>query len=93
MTKFTKRTIDSAKPGSRDSFLWDSELRGFGVRVKPSGTGAFIIQCRNIEGRSRRCVIGQYGILTVEQARPCQEETGKRRRWLGPSCRAVGQLT
>ena len=69
MTKLTKRTIDSAKPGSRDSFLWDSELRGFGVRIKPSGTRTFIIQYRNIEGRSRRCVIGQYGILTVEQAR------------------------
>ncbi|PHR11654.1 MAG: integrase [Sphingopyxis sp.] len=69
MTRLTKRIIDSAKPGSRDSFLWDSELKGFGVRIKPSGTRSFIIQYRNLEGRTRRCVIGQYGVLTVEQAR------------------------
>ena len=70
MTKLTKRTIDALKPDPRrDTFLWDGELRGFGVRVKPSGTKTFMIQYRNLEGRTRRCVIGQYGVLTVEQAR------------------------
>lgn len=70
MTRLTKRTIDALKPDRRrDDFLWDGELRGFGVRVKPSGTRTFIIQYRNVEGRTRRCVIGQYGVLTVEQAR------------------------
>jgi integrase len=70
MTKLTKRSIDALKPNHRrDTFLWDGELRGFGVRVKPSGTKTFIIQYRNLEGRTRRCVIGQYGVLTVEQAR------------------------
>jgi integrase len=70
MTRLTKRTIDALKPDRcRDAFLWDGELRGFGVRVKPSGTKTFIIQYRNLEGRTRRCVIGQYGVLTVEQAR------------------------
>jgi integrase len=70
MNRLTKRTIDALKPARlRDTFLWDGELRGFGVRVKPSGTKTFMIQYRNLEGRTRRCVIGQYGVLTVEQAR------------------------
>lgn len=70
MTRLTKRMIDALKPSERrDTFLWDGELRGFGVRMKPSGTRTFIIQYRNVEGRTRRCVIGQYGVLTVEQAR------------------------
>lgn len=69
MTRLTKRIIDSARTGSRESFLWDSELKGFGVRIKPSGTRSFIIQYRNLERRTRRCVIGQHGVLTVEQAR------------------------
>ena len=70
MTRLTKRTIDGLKPDRRrDVFLWDGNLRGFGVRMKPSGTKTFIIQYRNVEGRTRRCVIGQYGVLTVEQAR------------------------
>ncbi|MBO6527539.1 site-specific integrase [Erythrobacter sp.] len=70
MTRLTKRTVEALKSKrGRDTFLWDSELRGFGVRVKPSGTKTFIIQYRNQEARTRRCVIGQYGVLTVEQAR------------------------
>ena len=70
MTRLTKRTVEALKSNrERDTFLWDSELRGFGVRVKPSGTKTFIIQYRNQEARTRRCVIGQYGVLTVEQAR------------------------
>lgn len=70
MTRLTKRAIAALKPNRRgDKFLWDGELRGFAIRVKPSGTRTFIIQYRNAEGRTRRCVIGQFGVLTVEQAR------------------------
>ena len=70
MTRLTKRTVEALKSNpERDAFLWDNELRGFGVRAKPSGTKTFIIQYRNQEARTRRCVIGQYGVLTVEQAR------------------------
>lgn len=70
MPKLTKRIIDAAKPAAeRDLFVWDTELRGFGLRMKPSGTKTFMIQYRNAEGRTRRCVLGQYGLLTVELAR------------------------
>ena len=70
MGKLTKRTIDAlrAQP-NKDVFAWDGELRGFGVRVKPSGAKTFIIQYRNIEGRTRRLVLGQFGALTPEMAR------------------------
>ena len=70
MPKLTKTAVDAlqAKAGS-DAFLWDSELRGFGVRLKPSGTKTFVIQYRNAERRTRRFVIGQYGVLSVEVAR------------------------
>ena len=70
MPKLTKTAVDAlqAKAG-RDAFLWDSELRGFGVRLKPSGTKTFVIQYRNTERRTRRFVIGQYGVLSVEVAR------------------------
>ena len=38
MAKLTKRTVDALQMADgRDMFAWDSELRGFGVRVKPSG--------------------------------------------------------
>jgi hypothetical protein len=53
----------------RDVFVWDTELRGFGVRAKPSAAKTFLIQYRNIEGWTRRLVLGQYGVLTPESAR------------------------
>jgi integrase len=70
MSRLTKRAVDSAKPDDqRDVFLWDSELRGFGLRVKPNGKRSFFIQYRNRNGRSRRFTIGQHGHLTPDEAR------------------------
>ncbi len=64
MAKITKRTVDGLRSQpDRDVFAWDSELRGFGIRAKPSGVKTFFIQYRNSEGRTRRLVIGQYGVL------------------------------
>lgn len=53
----------------KDVVAWDDELRGFGVRLKPSGAGAFIIQYRNAEGRSKRLTLGSVSELTPEEAR------------------------
>lgn len=70
MAKIMKRTVDALRPeAGRDVFAWDTELRGFGVRVKSSGVKTFLIQYRNFEGRTRRLVLGQYGALTPETAR------------------------
>ena len=70
MGKLTKRAVDALIPPTEgQTFLWDGELRGFGVRTIPSGLKTFILQYRNGEGRSRRIVIGRYGVLTVEKAR------------------------
>jgi integrase len=72
MPKLTKRLVDGIRPdpGSRlDVFAWDSELRGFGVRMKPSGAGAYLDQYRNKEGRTRRLTIGKLGTLTPDEAR------------------------
>jgi len=70
MTRLTKRIIDDLRPHpDRDILAWDGELRGFGVRIKPSGAGTFIVQYRNSEGRSRRVTLGPIGVFTPEEAR------------------------
>jgi integrase len=67
--KLTKRSIDALKPNEDDAVYWDPELRGFGLRVKPSGSKSFVIQYRNRQGRSRRLTVGQYGRMTPDEAR------------------------
>jgi integrase len=74
MQKLTKQAVDALKPSrvgvkGSYSFLWDQELRGFGVQAKASGLKSFVVQYRNREGRSRRLVFGRYGVMTVEEAR------------------------
>ncbi len=68
--RLTKRVVDRLKPEvGRDVVLWDSELPGFGLRVKPSGVRSYMVQYRNAGGRSRRLTLGRHGVLTPEQAR------------------------
>jgi integrase len=70
--KITKRTVDAMRPATTaDTFLWDSELSGFGVRVKPSGVRSFLISyyAPGLHRTRRRLTVGAYGPLTVEAAR------------------------
>ena len=70
MPKLTKRTIDSLKPDPvSEVFAWDSELKGFGVRIMPSGIASYILKYRNKEGRQRRLALGRVGALTPEESR------------------------
>ena len=71
----TKRSIDALQaPAKGEVVLWDGSLKGFGLRVRPSGEKTFITCYRpNGGGRGqpyRKFVIGGYGSpWTPEQAR------------------------
>lgn len=72
MAKITKRTVDALEPAPdkvTERFVWDSELRGFGLRMMPSGVASYLVQYRTPEGRTRRLVIGKVGTLTPDEAR------------------------
>lgn len=59
----TKRTVDAAQAGDRQQVLWDSEVKGFGLLVLPSGTKSYVFQYR-VGGRGaklRRYTIGRHG--------------------------------
>lgn len=68
--KLTKGYVDRIKPGPKDEFHWDTDTKGFGVRVTPTGKQTFIVQGR-VEGSESaiRTTIGPYGVFTVDQAR------------------------
>src|SRR3954454_15677300 len=72
--KITKRVLDALRPSvdGKDIFLWDAgdgSLKGFGVRLKPSGAASYFVQYRNKETRTRRLVLGRVGTLTPDEAR------------------------
>lgn len=70
MAKLTKRFLDTLSPrADGDLFAWDSELRGFGVRMKPSGAASFLVQYRTPQGRTRRLAFAKVGTLTPYEAR------------------------
>lgn len=61
--------VDAARADAKDLFLWDDDVRGFGLRVKPSGTKTYFIQYRNKQRRTRKFAIGQHGALAPDEAR------------------------
>ena len=69
VTKLTKRSVDAIQATDKDQLIWDSQLPGFGLRVKPSGAKSFLVQYRNRAGRSKRFTLGRYGVLTPDEAR------------------------
>jgi len=42
--KVIKRTVDALREARVAGFLWDEDLKGFGVRVMPTGFAAYILQ-------------------------------------------------
>jgi integrase/DNA-binding XRE family transcriptional regulator len=69
MPNLTKRFIDSIAATRTRQIHWDSVLKGFGLLILPTGVRSFVFNYRNADGRRRRCTIGRFGTLTVEQAR------------------------
>ena len=56
--KLNKSTVERLSPTDADYVVWDADLPGFGVRVKPSGVKSYVVQYRNRQtGTSRRKTI------------------------------------
>ena len=62
--KITKRLVDSLAPGGQ---VWDSELKGFGVRRQAKRAHYFVSYRAN--GRRRFVTLGAHGPLTPDEAR------------------------
>ncbi len=68
MTKITSKTLKSATPSSSVYFIRDSELKGFGIKVFPSGTIKYIVEIWN-NGKSQRKSLGSYPVIGLKDAR------------------------
>ncbi len=69
--KLTKTALDKfiyEREAPAKDIRWDSTLSGFGVRIYPTGRKTFVVFYR-ADGRQRLMTLGQYGVLTLDQAR------------------------
>jgi integrase len=67
--KITQRIIKSLKiPDHGNKIVWDSELKGLGVRVTPAGAVSFFLNYRS-HGRQRRFKIGNSPEWSADAAR------------------------
>jgi integrase len=70
--RITKRVVDSLKVHTREYAIWDAQLPGFGVRVRPTGGKSFVVVYRAGSGRGapvRRYTIAGVGKIAPESAR------------------------
>src|ERR1043165_1196480 len=73
--KITKRSVDALKPAvdGAEAVIWDTEVKGFGVRAQRGGSKSYIVHYRAGNGRGaplRKVTIGKHGSpWTAETAR------------------------
>lgn len=71
--KLTKRAIDAILPTGKRAIWFDSDLKGFGLKIEPTGVKTWIVEYRPVGGgraaAKRRVTVGKLGALAPEQAR------------------------
>jgi hypothetical protein len=67
--RLTKRVVEALAPKSDRYVVWDSELKGFGVRVTPQGRKTYLVRYRTTGGADRRLTLTTHGVMTTEEAR------------------------
>ncbi|GGJ97128.1 MAG: integrase [Tistrella sp.] len=72
--KLTKSAVDAAQPQGQPIELRDTLVPGFLCKITPAGRKVFMLQYRTNAGERRKPALGQYGELTVEQARSLAQE-------------------
>jgi integrase len=70
MPKLNKTLIDNTRPEAADVWVWDSEVEGFGIRVKPSGRKTYVVRYRTKDTRTqRKQTLGRCSDFPPEKAR------------------------
>ncbi|KND60948.1 Integrase [Candidatus Burkholderia verschuerenii] len=72
--KLTKSAVDAAQAAAQIVELRDTVVPSFLCKITPAGRKVFMLQYRTNAGERRKPALGQYGELTVEQARSLAQE-------------------
>ena len=68
MARITKRAVESLAVREREYMVWDRDIKGFGVRVHPSGRKVYLVKFRH-RGRVVKKTIGPCGAVPPAAAR------------------------
>ena len=77
--RLTKRTVDAAKARDHEYIIWDTDIRGFGLKVIPPKKDGgkpqkvYLLKYRTKAGKQRKPKIGTHGDITADQARQIAE--------------------
>jgi integrase len=71
--KLTNRTVALLKPQERSYDVRDTNIKGFLIRVRPTGSMSYLLQYRNTAGLQKHYKIGSVGSITPVQARDLAE--------------------
>lgn len=65
MPKLTRKLIETLAPADAEFCVWDTQITGFGVRVRPGGGRSYVLFYR-LGGKFRRLTLGRadggYGL-------------------------------
>ena len=64
----TNKLLSNLQPDIKPYFLRDSNLKGFGVKVNPTGSVKFIAEVKH-KGKSKRKTVGSFPIISLQDAR------------------------
>tara|TARA_R110002110_G_scaffold412881_1_gene639490 strand:- start:3732 stop:4886 length:1155 start_codon:yes stop_codon:yes gene_type:complete len=76
--KLTKTSVEKIEPGNKDKIVWDTEIKGFGIKITPRGRRSYFVRYRvggGRSGRQRKPTIGVHGVVTCDQARDIARRT------------------
>lgn len=68
LTKTSVATLPEMPEGGKQVLIWDTEIRGFGLRIAPGGTKSYVMQ-RRVGRQTRRVTIARADDITPEAAR------------------------
>ena len=65
LTESKAKAAPLPKGDAKQTFLWCSEVRGFGVRTTANGSRAYVVQTK-VNGKPMRRTLGAVGVLAWE---------------------------
>ncbi len=68
MPRITRKAVDALTEREREYMVWDSDIKGFGVRVHPSGRKVYVVKYRD-GGRVIKKTIGPHDAIPPAAAR------------------------